>query len=159
MGYTGSMARKQRVDSASAAVKIMQGAVSEIAPPAHVLLGDDDWPYWHSVVAEFPKIEWTEHQLEVAAQLAKSMADLERERNTLRVEGYVIELESGKSVVNPRHGVARDLTNSVMSLRRNLSLHARAREGEARDVGKRRAIAAGVEADNPLDDPLIARPH
>ena len=153
------MARKQRVDSASAAVKIMQGAVREIAPPAHVLLGDEDWPYWHSVVAEFPKIEWTEHQLEVAAQLAKSMADLERERNTLRVEGYVIALDGGKSVVNPRHGVARDLTNSVMSLRRNLSLHARAREGEARDVGKRRAIAAGVEADNPLDDPLIARPH
>ena len=153
------MARKQRVDSASAAVKIMQGAVREVAPPAHVLLGEEDWPYWHSVVAEFPKIEWTDHQLEVAAQLAKSMADLERERNTLRGEGYVTALESGKTIVNPRHGVARDLTNSVMSLRRNLSLHARAREGEARDVGKRRAIASGVEADNPLDDPLIARPH
>lgn len=137
----------------------MQGAVREIAPPSHVLLGDEDWPYWHSVVAEFPKIEWTDHQLEVAAQLAKSMADLERERNSLRGEGYVLAFDSGKTVVNPRHGVARDLTNSVMSLRRNLSLHARARAGEARDVGKRREIARNVEADNPLDDPLIARPH
>lgn len=137
----------------------MQGAVREIAPPSHVLLSDEDWPYWHSVVAEFPKIEWTDHQLEVAAQLAKSMADLERERNSLRVEGYVLAMDGGKSVVNPRHGVSRDLTNSVMSLRRNLSLHARAKGGEARDVGKRRDIARNVEADNPLDDPLIARPH
>ena len=153
------MTRKQRIDSTTAAVKVMQGAVREIAPPSHVLLGDEDWPYWHSVVAEFPKIEWTDHQLEVAAQLAKSMADLERERNSLRGEGYVLAFDSGKTVVNPRHGVARDLTNSVMSLRRNLSLHARARAGEARDVGKRREIARNVEADNPLDDPLIARPH
>ena len=134
----------------------MQGAAREIAPPAHVLLGDEDWPYWHSVVAEFPKIEWTEHQLEVAAQLAKSMADLERERNCLRVEGYVLVLDGGKSVVNPRHGVSRDLTNSVMSLRRNLSLHARAQGGEAERVAKRRGVAAGVEADSPLNDPLLA---
>lgn len=148
------MARKQRVDSPTVAVKIMAGALQEIAPPSHIVLGDNDWPYWHSVVAEFPKIEWTEHQLEIAAQLAKAMADLETERNALRIEGYVLETER-KPVANPRHGVTRDLTNSIMSLRRNLSLHARAQGGDARDIAKRRGIAKGIEADNPLDDDLI----
>jgi hypothetical protein len=152
------MARKQAVTSPTMAVQIMAGAMQEIAPPSHIILSDNDWPYWHSVVAEFPKIEWTEHQLEIAAQLSKAMADLETERNSLRNEGYVITMESGKPMANPRHGVVRDLTNSIMSLRRNLSLHARAQGGDARDLGKRRAIAKGIEGDNPLDDDLIPTP-
>ena len=139
------MAKRQRVDSITAAARIVAGAAREVAPPSHIILTDGDWPYWHSVVAEFPKADWTDHQLEVAGQLAKSMADLETERNALRTEGYVLML-GDKAVANPRHGIARDLTNSVMSLRRNLSLHARAREGEARDVGKRRDMARDVEA-------------
>jgi hypothetical protein len=150
------MAKRQPVTSASAAVKIMAGAMHEIAPPSHIRLSDDDWAYWYSVVAEFPNVEWTEHQLEIAAQLSKAMADLESQKNLLRDEGYVMTLENGKPVANPRHGVTRDLTNSIMSLRRNLSLHARAQGGEARDVGKRRSIAKGIEQD--LSDDLIAKP-
>lgn len=149
--------RKQRVDSSTAAVAVMAGALREIAPPSHIVMSNADWPYWHSVVAEFAKSEWTEHQLEVAAQLAKAMADLESERQALRAEGYVIEF-GGKAITNPRHGVARDLTNSCMSLRRNLSLHARAKSGEARDVAKRRDAVKEIEAGNPLHDDLLARP-
>ena len=152
------MARKQRVDSATAAARIMAGAAKEVSPPAHVHLAAEDWPFWHSVVAEFPKTDWTEHQLEVAAQLAKTMADLEAERGKLRTEGYVLTI-GDKQVANPRHGVARDLTNSCMSLRRNLSLHARAQGGEARDVVKRRTAAKDIEADSPFGgDDLLARP-
>ena len=152
------MARKQRVDSTTAAVRIMTGAAKEVSPPAHICLSAEDWPFWHSVVAEFPKTDWTDHQLEVAAQLAKTMADLEAERSKLRTEGYVLTI-GDKQVANPRHGVARDLTNSCMSLRRNLSLHARAQGGEGRDVAKRRAAAKGIEADSPFgDDDLLARP-
>jgi len=53
----------------------------------------------------------------------------------------------------------RMLDTSIMATRRSLSLHARAREGEGRDVAKRRGMAKGIEADNPLDDELIARPN
>lgn len=148
------MARRQRIDSNAAAVKIVQAL--KPSPPSHVVLGDNDRQFWRSVVAEFPNAEWTDHQLEVAAQLAKAMADLEQERNSLRGEGYILADDRGKSYANPRHGVARDLTNSVMSLRRNLSLHARAMGGEARDVGKRRERAKDVEVE--LGDELIARP-
>lgn len=149
------MARKQRIDSASAAVTVMQAAYKQVSPPSHVVMTEADKPFWRSVVAEFPKAEWTDHQMEVAAQLAKAMADLASERETLRAEGYVLTL-GGKQVANPRHGVARDLANSCMSLRRNLSLHARATQGEARDAGKRRSMAKAIEAE--LDDDLLARP-
>src|SRR3546814_2046986 len=78
--------RKQRIDSATAAVKVMQGATREIAPPAHVRMSEEDWPFWHSVIAEFARSEWTDHQLEMAAMLARAMADLEREQYELRAE-------------------------------------------------------------------------
>src|SRR3546814_9369904 len=71
---------------ATAAVKVMQGATREIAPPAHVRMSEEDWPFWHSVIAEFARSEWTDHQLEMAAMLARAMADLEREQYELRAE-------------------------------------------------------------------------
>jgi len=146
--------RRARSDGIAAAQRIVAGAAREVAPPSHIRLADDDWPYWHSVVGEFPKADWTDHQLEVAAQLAKAMADLETERNALRKEGYV----NADGRANARHGVARDLTNSVMSLRRNLSLHARAQGGEARDLGKRKTAAKHIQDGVTFDDDLIARP-
>lgn len=152
------MARRQRVDSIDAAKTIAAATGKTIEPPPHVTLADGDRPFWDGVIAEFPKADWTAHQLEVAAQLAKAMADLEQERQKLRDEGYVLVI-GDRSVANPRHGIARDLTNSIMSLRRNLQLHARAQGGEARDVAKRKAQAKDVEAGlKGADDDFIARP-
>jgi hypothetical protein len=55
--------------------------------------------------------------------------------------------------------VVKSLSGDLLSFRRSLSLHARAREGDARDVAKRRAISKEIEGDNPLDDDLLARPN
>ena len=150
--------RKQRVDSATAAVRIMQAATRELMPPHHVRMGEGDWPYWRSVIAEFARSEWTDHQLECAAFLARTMADMEREQWLLREEGSTLASERGTPVVNPRKTVVQMHSSSILSLRRSLALHARAQKGEARDVGKRRDVAKGIEADNPLDDDLLARP-
>jgi hypothetical protein len=149
--------KRHRIDTVAGAIATAAGLARDVSPPEHVSLDECDMPYWESVVAEFAHAEWTAHQLEVAAQLAKAMADLETERNALRAEGYVLKF-SGKVVANPRHGIARDLTNSVMSLRRNLSLHARAQGGEARDVAKRRGHAKAIEAALTVDDDFIGRP-
>src|SRR3546814_2024080 len=112
--------RKQRIDSATAAVKVMQGATREIAPPAHVRMSEEDWPFWHSVIAEFARSEWTDHQLEIAAMLARAMADLEREQYELRAEGSVMTSERGTPVVNPRKTVVRseEHTSELQSLMR-----------------------------------------
>lgn len=150
------MARRQRVDTASAAVEIMKGAQREIAPPGHVAMGDEDWPFWHSVIAEFARSEWTDHSLEIAAMLSRSMADLEREQRMLRAEGFIAVRENGTTVENPRSRVVKSLTGDILSLRRSLSLHARARGGEAEKIWPRRAIAKAIEADNVLTDDLLA---
>jgi hypothetical protein len=150
------VSRKQRIDSNAAAAKVARAVTKEILPPDHIVMDDRDWPFWRSVIAEFPKAEWTSHQLEVAAQLSKAMADLEMVRQVLRRDGYVTD----ENKPSPHHAVARDLTNAVMSLRRNLQLHARAQQGEARDAGKRRGMAKSIEAGvmDAFEDDLIARP-
>lgn len=150
------MARKPRIDSAAEAVRIMQGARRELTPPSHVPLDDMDWPYWHNVVSEFARAEWTEHQLELAAMLARTMANLELEQRTLRAEGYVAESQRGTPVINPRAMAVKSMTGDILSLRRSLALHARARNGEARDTAKRRDMGRDVETET--DDDLLAAP-
>ena len=152
------MAKRQPINSATAAVKVMQGAKREIAPPVHVRMADLDWPFWHSVIGEFARSEWTDHQLELAAMLARSMADLEREQFDLRAEGSVMVTEKGTPVVNPRKAVVHMLAGTILSMRRSLSLHARAQGGEAEKIGPRRAATKAIEANNPLDDPLLGMP-
>src|SRR3546814_7814482 len=144
--------RKQRIDSATAAVKVMQGATREIAPPAHVRMREEDWPFWPSVLAEFARSEWTDHPLEMAAMLARALAALERESYELRAEGSVMTSERGPPVVNPRKTVVQMHAGTILSLRRSLSLHARAPQGAARDAGKRRAAAKEMEDQSPFGD-------
>ena len=154
------MPKRQRIDSAAEAVRVASGVGRSISPPSNVPLDDSDLPFFASVIAEFARSEWTAHQLEIAAMLARTMADLEREQRDLRVEGSVMASERGTPVVNPRKAVVQMHASSILSFRRSLSLHARAQGGEARDVAKRRNQAKAIESDNPLDDDgLIARPN
>ena len=148
------MSRKQRIDSAAAAVTIM--TKQDLVPPSHVRLQDCDQPFWRSVLAEFARSEWTDHQLELAGMLARAMADLEREQFDLRAEGSVMSSERGTPVVNPRKQVVQMLAGTILSMRRSLSLHARAQMGEARNVAKRQDQAKAIETD--LGDDLLARP-
>lgn len=153
------MAKRQPINTATAAVQAMKGAVRELAPPGHIRMADEDWPYWHSVIAEFGRSEWTDHQLEIAAMLARTMADLEREQFTLRTEGFITVRDNGTTVENPRSRAVKGLTGDILSLRRSLSLHARARGGETRDVGNRRGQTKEIEANNPLHDDLLGAPQ
>lgn len=153
------MTRRSRIDSASEQVRVMNSALRQIAPPDSVPLDECDLPFFANVIEEFARSEWTAHQLEIAAMLARTMADLVREQVDLRVEGSVVMSERGTPVVNPRKTVVQMHASTITSFRRSLSLHARAQVGEARDIGKRRLHAKGAEADNLLEDELLARPN
>ncbi|QWY83288.1 terminase small subunit protein [Rhizobium phage RHph_X2_25] len=150
--------RKARIDSAAEAVRVMAKATTEIEPPENVPLDDDDLPFFRNVIAEFARSEWSAHQLELAAMLARTMADLVREQALLRDEGGVSYSEKGTPVANPRKSIVQMHASSILSFRRSLSLHARAQAGEARDAAKRREAAKAIEGDNPLEDDLLARP-
>lgn len=152
------MTRRNRVDSADGKVRAMQGAGLAIEPPSNVPLDKGDLPFFASVIAEFARSEWTAHQLELAAMLARTMADLERDQRLMREEGPIMATDRGTPVVNPRKTVIQMNASIILSYRRSLQLHARAQGGETRDVATRRGIAKGIEADAPEDD-LLARPN
>lgn len=152
------MSRKQRIDSSAAAVRIMQGSTRQVQPPAHVPLDACDWPFFENVIEEFARSEWTEHQIELAAMLARTMATLEQEQRTLRVEGMIAVRENGTSVENPRTRVVKSLTGDILSFRRSLALHARARSGgDNRNAGTAKERGRGMQVQ--LEDELLARPH
>jgi hypothetical protein len=153
------MARKARIDSTSEAVRVMSAAAKPIVPPPHVPLDNEDLPFFANVIAEFARSEWSAHQLELAAMMARTMSDLNREQVALRKEGSVCMSEKGTPVVNPRKTVVQMDASSILSFRRSLSLHARAHTRDAADIAKRRVGAKAIEADNPLDDGLLARPN
>lgn len=152
------MAKRQRIDSTTAAVEVMQKAAQELRPPAHVPLGKADLPFWTSIIAEKAKSEWSAHDLELAALLAGSLRRLRDEEKKLDSEDAVIETVNGNMAANPRLRIVADLHARAIKYRQSLGIHSRGKHGEARDVEKRREIARGIEADNPMDDDLIARP-
>ena len=152
------MTRRQRVDSTEAAVEIARAAGQQITPPSNVPLTDEDMPFFASVIDEFARSEWTAHQLELAAMLAKKMRLLRDELATLEGEGFVSVSANGSPCQNPRLGGVRMLDTSIMATRRSLQIHARARGGEARDTGARRAQAKEIEG-GISDDDLLARPN
>ena len=153
------MAKKPRIDSAAEQVKVMSAATRNIVAPPSVPLEEKDMVFFKNVIDEFSRSEWTAHQLELAAMLARTMADLVDEQIAFRTEGSICFTDKGTPVINPRKTAIQMHASTIMSMRRSLSLHARAQGGDQRDIAKRRSMAKQIEGDNPLDDDLLARPH
>jgi hypothetical protein len=142
------MTRKTRIDTVSGLTSVVNASQNaDLKPPKHIKMDKTDKIYFDAVIAEFAKSEWSQHLRELAAILARSMADLEREQRALRVEGSVIVGPTGKACINPRQSVVSSLTTTIMNMRRSLSLNARAQGGDARDIAKRREIAKQIEED------------
>ncbi|UHS56844.1 terminase small subunit [Agrobacterium vaccinii] len=148
--------KKSRVDSVAEAVRIASAAAEEINFPGNVPLEEGDVPFFKNVIAEYARAEWSAHQLEIAAMLARTMADLVREQDLLRSEGAVAYSEKGTPLANPRKSIVQMHASSILSFRRSLALHARAIQGEARDSAKRRDTAKEIEAGASTDDDLLA---
>jgi hypothetical protein len=142
----------------------MQGAQREVAPPSHVPLEACDWPFWESVVAEFARADWTEHQLELAAMLARTMADLEREQRELRREGGVCTKElldaqgNVRKVITYENSRARSVQTfmgQVLSLRRSLALNVRSQRHSS-DAAKTRDANKATESKASASHDLLA---
>ena len=149
---------RTRTDSKENAAKIMAKAAQPLTVPSNVPLEKDDLPFYNNVLAEFARSEWTQHALEIAAMMARTMHDLNAEQQALRAEGYITVRQNGTALENPRTRIVKSLTGDLLSLRRSLGVHARARD-EAHVASKKTQIAKAIEANNPLDDGLIARPQ
>jgi hypothetical protein len=146
------MARKQRIDSATAAVGVMLGSVKgELMPPEHANLNEAAMPFWRAIVRGRAREEWegTPALMSTAASLAWTQWQVSK----LRTEIESVALPDAKAVQR-----VSDLQRLEMGYLRVLQQHGRAAQGEARDVRNRRELSAGIEDGNPLGDDLLARP-
>ncbi len=96
--------------------------MAKVSPPPHVELNARDMPFWRGLVAERPADQWSKHQLDLAAILARAMTDLDAEQRQVSLEGMVIARASGARTINPRSGGVARLLALVLSLRRTLGL-------------------------------------
>lgn len=152
------MARRQRIDSATGAVATMAAATRDLSPPKHLKIRRGDLPFWDAVIKERAKSEWTDADLAVAANLARAMADAER------IAGYSVDGGGNikTATLITMIEVSDKLARRIVTLRRALGMDNRSKNGEQRDVNKRRDHAMGIEGGhNPMADDgdgLLARP-
>jgi hypothetical protein len=152
------MKRKQRSDSATAAVAAAQSS-GAIIPPAHVRLRDCDHPFWLSIVNARARENWTAVDLENAANLARCKADIERIQAEITAEGDTVVNQRGTQIVNPKHLLLETLTRRCMALSRILHVHAEATVGEARAEKKQNQLAVASRKVADDDEGLLARAH
>ena len=138
------MPRKPRSDSAKSAIDAAIAAASPMPEkPSHVKLRDCDQPFWLDIIRARAREEWTEADLIVAAQLARTMSDIETESAKLDLEGSVIENGRGTPVMNPRHSVMEQLARREMALMRSLQMTGTAR-GDKRELANKRDLERGA---------------
>jgi len=152
---------KQRIDSSTAAVKVMASALTELEPPEHCPLPESAMPFWRAITRGRTREEWeaTPALLVTASNLAWVQWQVVKIRQTIEGELSTDENEDASGIPDAK-AIKRldDLQRLEMAYLRTLQQHGRGAEGEARDVGKRRAQTAGIVADNPMDNDLLARP-
>lgn len=150
------MARRQRTDTVTGAVTAMAGAVSEIAVPEHVSVPEDAMKFWRSITKARAADRWNDTDLEVAAELARTKANIERLNGDLVKEGDIIVNERGTPIVNPKHNLLETLTRRMVALSRMLQVHAEATQGKSRDqVKSNKAQGEAEKAAKGADNELI----
>lgn len=150
------MTRRQRTDTVKGAVSAMSGAINEIEVPEHVSVPDAAMKFWRSITKARSAERWNDADLEVAAELARTKANIERLNAEIEAEGDVIKNDRGTPIVNPKHSLLETLTRRMVALSRMLQVHAEATQGKSRDqVKSNKAQAAAAKSADAVHDSLI----
>jgi hypothetical protein len=143
--------RRHRSDSAAAAIAATQSAaLGPLNPPEHVTLRTGDRPFWNAIVTARPRDTWTQADLTLAANLARTQADIETIQGQLDTDGYLID---GKA--NPLAAIIETLSRRAVTLSRTLLVHSQATVGRSEDIAKGAALERKARTED--DDDLI--PH
>lgn len=148
------MTKRQRIDTTTGAVEVFKKAFQDLAPPQTIKLGEAE-KFWDNIISMKPKSEWTPHNLEIAAMLAKAMFRLDENNDKILEEGELIATDKGSLSANPRVAIIHGLHSQIKGWRQTLGLHDRGVNGEKRDADKRRSYAMDIENVNPLEDELL----
>lgn len=141
------MARKkrQRSDNVEVQTKLMREAITGIAPPAYIELGEDERPFWDTIIAA--RADWTNIDLHNAAALARVHYMIEHQSKLLMAEGPMITNKAGNEIANPRIKVLGDLARLNLSYSVKMQVHAHATVGNLEDqVTKNKAKRQMIES-------------
>ena len=128
--------KRQRADTAKAAVQAHQNAAQgPIDPPEYVTLPEPCKPFWDAIVTSRPRDTWTDSDLVLAANLARTQHAIET-----------------AAIGSDEHA---KLTRLALALSRSISVHATATVGRAANMVN--AATAEREARQREPDPLIPR--
>lgn len=147
--------RRQRIDSATAAMTVMQKAsAGKLNPPTHVSVPKAALPFWEAIIRARPREDWEAAPalMNAAANLAWTQWQIDQMRRTIDGE---IALPEGTAVLQIASGILK-MQRLEMGYLRVLQQHGRAVDGEARDSAKRKAATRDYEADSQIDDMLGA---
>lgn len=140
------MARKAASDSKTSQQEVIARALEVVNPPSHEPLIDGAQDYWPEIIATRANADWPDEDRSLAAKLANQMALHRRACKTLASEGDTIEV-NGTIKAHPVVTVMKTYMSDITAMRRDLQMHGRGKNGEARDVGKRRGQRRAVERD------------
>ena len=128
--------KRQRADTAKGAVQAAQNAAQgPIDPPAYVTLPEACKPFWDAIVTSRPRDTWTDSDLVLAANLAKTQHAIE-----------------SVAIGSDEHA---KLTRLAMALARAVAVHPTATAGRAADMVQ--AATLEREVRNADEDDLIPR--
>lgn len=128
--------KRQRADTAKGAVQAHQNAAQgPIDPPEYVTLPEPCKPFWDAIVTSRPRDTWTDSDLVLAANLARTQHAIET-----------------AAIGSDEHA---KLTRLALALSRSISVHATATVGRAANMVN--AATAEREARQREPDPLIPR--
>lgn len=152
------MTKKQRVDTLKGAQTTMEGVLNGIGIPDWVRVPEDAKPFWKSITSARAADRWNDTDLEAAAELARTKANIERLNIEVEQEGDTIINAKGTPIVNPKHSLLETLTRRMVALSRMLQVHAEATQGKSREQVKANKAQQGARQAVHDSDDLIAKP-
>ena len=128
--------KRHRSDSAKSATQAHQNAAqAPIEPPGYVTLPEPCKPFWDAIVTSRPRDTWTESDLVLAANLARTQHAIE-----------------SAPVGSDEHA---KLTRLAMALARSVAVHPTATVGRAADMVNAATLEREVRSQD--EDDLIPR--
>ena len=149
--------RRTASDSLTSAKEVMQSALQPITAPAHEPLFDGAQAYWDEIISARANTDWPAEDLTLAAKLANVMLLHKDALDDLRALGHTVTTQGGNTAANPLVTISKTYMSDIKAMRTDLQIHGRGKNGEARDVGKRRGQRKAIQS-QAVDNPLIARP-
>ena len=153
-------AKRQRSDSATAAVMAFNSAQNTIDPP--MPLNEREMFYWCAITRARAREDWTAIDLMHAWNLAKQMLLIEQSHEEIAEKGMTVVNEKGTQIDNPAFSRLEKLTRLSASLSTKLHVHSEATVGKSEDAAKRATKQRDAEntlaAKDPTLDDFIARP-